>query len=60
MEVTAKRSVVYRGKLYRAGDVVDVDRADINHPVWRLDPTLIPDQVDEPTEPTKLPPLKTK
>lgn len=63
MLVTAKQSIIYRGKLYRCGDSVDVDESDLNSDLSKLDlwtplEAPPPDQIDEPSEPAQLPPLE--
>ena len=58
MKVTLKRSMIYCGKLYRSGDVIEVDKVDASRDIFSADD--VPDVIDEPSEPASLPPLKKK
>ena len=61
MQVIAKRSLIYRGKLYRKGEAVEVDKADASRDLFTASEVVMtPDQIDEPSEPTTLPPLEPK
>lgn len=59
MQVKCKRSVIYNGKLHRAGEVVEVEAVDASRDFFTID-EVVPDVIDEPSEPVKLPPLKKK
>lgn len=64
MRVTLKQSIIYRGKLYRRGDNVDVDEADLTSDLSKLNLWTLnsppPDVIDEPAEAVTLPPLESK
>lgn len=63
MFVTAKQSVIYKGKLYRRGEQIEIDEADFNSDLSKLNlwlPLEMPpaDVVAETSEPAQLPPLE--